>query len=72
MRVTCAPVRRCTWLAGAAALIAPAVLRAQPAQPSGREIVEKVESLLGANTMQGEFDMRIVTPRWERTLSLRI
>jgi outer membrane lipoprotein-sorting protein len=45
---------------------------AEVTAPGGREIVEKVESLLWANTMQGEFDMRIVTPRWERTLSLRI
>lgn len=46
--------------------------RAQSTAPAGREIVEKVESLLWARTMQGEFDMRIVTPRWERTLSLRV
>lgn len=66
------PVRRRAWLAGACALVALPLARAQSAQPAGREIVEKVESLLWANAMQGEFDMRIVTPRWERTLSLRI
>lgn len=51
------------WMSGASA---------QPLQPTGRELVEKIEALLWANTMQGKFDMRIVTPRWERTLSLRI
>jgi outer membrane lipoprotein-sorting protein len=58
-------------VAGSLALIG-ARVSAEAAAPGGREIVEKVESLLWANTMQGEFDMRIVTPRWERTLSLRI
>lgn len=72
MRVPQTPIRRRAWLAGACALLALPHARAQSAQPSGREIVERVESLLWANTMQGEFDMRIVTPRWERTLSLRI
>jgi outer membrane lipoprotein-sorting protein len=57
--------------AGGAALSAAANAQS-PSLPSGREIVEKVESLLWARTMQGEFDMRIVTPRWERTLSLRL
>lgn len=64
-------LRRRTFLAAAgSACIARAV--AQPVQPSGRDIVEKVEALLWANTMQGQFQMRIVTPRWERTLSLRV
>lgn len=64
------PARRGLLLAAGAFGVLRAV--AQPAQPSGREIVEKVESLLWANTMQGDFEMRIVTPRWERTLSLRV
>lgn len=38
----------------------------------GRAIIERVEALMWANTMQGEFEMRIVTLRWERTLQLRI
>jgi hypothetical protein len=62
--------RRLLAAGGLALLGAPAL--AQPAPPSGREIVEKMEALLWANTMQGELDMRIVTPRWERTLTLRI
>lgn len=31
-----------------------------------------MEALLWADTMRGEFEMRITTPRWERTLGLRI
>lgn len=64
-------IRRQVLLA-AAGVLAPAWGGAQPAPPGGREIVEKLEQLLWADTMQGEFDMRIVTPRWERTLSLRV
>ena len=43
-----------------------------PSNPSGREILQKMEALLWADTMRGEFEMRITTPRWERTLALRI
>jgi outer membrane lipoprotein-sorting protein len=63
------PLRRAALLGGVLVLAA-GTARAQ--QPGGREVVERVEQLLWANSMQGEFDMRIVTPRWERTLSLRI
>jgi outer membrane lipoprotein-sorting protein len=43
-----------------------------PAQElSGREILDRVEKLLWGKTMQGEFEMTIATPRWQRTLSLR-
>lgn len=65
-------VRRRSLLAAAGGLALFHAARGQSAPPSGREIVEKVESLLWADTMEGEFDMRIVTPRWERTLSLRV
>ena len=51
----------------AALLASPAVAQ----EPSGREIVESVENLLWSQTMQGEFEMTIATPRWTRTLSLR-
>jgi outer membrane lipoprotein-sorting protein len=40
-------------------------------EPSGREIIERVENLLWSKTMQGEFEMTIATPRWRRTLGLR-
>ena len=63
-------MRRRSLLTTGIALLAGTAF-AQPA-PGGREIVEKVETLLWARTMRGEFEMRIVTPRWERTLSLRV
>jgi len=44
---------------------------ARAEEPTGREIVDRVENLLWSNTMQGEFEMTITTPRWQRTLSLR-
>jgi outer membrane lipoprotein-sorting protein len=56
-----------------AALVASALaVPARAQQPSGRDIVERVERLLWASTMQGEFEMSVVTPRWSRTLSLRV
>ena len=63
------PARRRFLLATGTLAVLPALAQSAP---GGREIVEKVESLLWANTMQGEFEMRIVTPKWERTLSLRV
>lgn len=39
--------------------------------PSGRDIVERVESLLWGNTVQGDYEMTITTPRWQRMLTLR-
>jgi len=63
--------RRQLLAAGSLALLSK-VVGAQPDQPSGHDIVARVEALLWANTMQGDFDMRIVTPRWQRTLALRV
>ncbi len=54
------------WLAFA---LAAGPLAAAP--PEGREIVERVESLLWSRTLQGDFEMAIATPRWQRTLELR-
>lgn len=64
-------VQRRTVLALGALLLAP---QARPQAPAvtGREIVKAMEALVWADTMRGEFEMRITTPRWERTLSLRI
>lgn len=64
-------LQRRTVLALGALLLAPAT-RAQAPAAIGREIVKGMEALLWADTMRGEFEMRITTPRWERTLSLRI
>jgi outer membrane lipoprotein-sorting protein len=38
----------------------------------GREILDKVEKLLWGSTVQGEYEMTIATPRWQRTLGLRL
>jgi outer membrane lipoprotein-sorting protein len=49
------------------------VAAAAPAQePDGREILERVERLLWGSTVQGEYQMTIATPRWQRTLALRV
>jgi hypothetical protein len=46
-------------------------LPAAAQQPSAREILDRVETLLRGRTVQGEYEMTIVTPRWQRTLELR-
>ncbi|MDL1863261.1 outer membrane lipoprotein-sorting protein [Betaproteobacteria bacterium PRO7] len=61
-----------SWLAALAVAAWLMPLPASAQQPSGREIVERVERLLWASTMQGEMEMSVITPRWQRTLSLRV
>lgn len=39
---------------------------------TGGQILDRVERLLWGETLQGEFDMTIQTPRWQRTLVLRV
>jgi outer membrane lipoprotein-sorting protein len=49
------------------------VAAASPAQePGGREILDRVERLLWGSTVQGEYEMSITTPRWQRTLALQV
>lgn len=48
-----------------------AVPLAHAQEPSGRELVERVDTLLWGKTLRGEFEMTIATPRWQRTLALR-
>lgn len=58
----------------APALLVFAVLLAGPAaaqEPAARDILDRVESLLWGRTVQGEYEMTITTPRWQRTLALR-
>jgi outer membrane lipoprotein-sorting protein len=38
----------------------------------GREILDRVERLLWGTTVQGDYEMTISTPRWQRTLGLRV
>jgi len=42
------------------------------AEPSGSEIVDRVEKLLWGKTLQGEFEMQVKTKTWQRTLQLRV
>ncbi|MCB1749009.1 MAG: outer membrane lipoprotein-sorting protein [Gammaproteobacteria bacterium] len=41
-------------------------------EPDGRTIVEHSEALLWGRTLQGRYAMTITTPRWQRTLALRV
>ena len=58
------------FLAPIAPLSLLAAARTQGADARG--ILERVESLLWGRTVQGEYEMTITTPRWERTLGLRL
>ena len=62
-------LRLATITVSLAALAVPGV-RAQPSE--GREILDKVEKLLWGSTVQGEYEMTIATPRWQRTIGLRL
>jgi len=55
-----------------AILVSLAALPARAQEPDGREILDRVENLLWGKTLQGEFEMSITTPRWQRTLGLRV
>ncbi|ODV10052.1 MAG: outer membrane lipoprotein-sorting protein [Rubrivivax sp. SCN 70-15] len=55
-------------LAGAFLLPVPAWAE----EPSGRAIIERSEALLWGRTLQGRYEMTITTPRWQRTLGLRV
>ncbi|MHC6052197.1 outer membrane lipoprotein-sorting protein [Ralstonia solanacearum] len=44
---------------------------ARAEEPDGRTLVDRVDTLLWGKTLQGEFQMTITTPRWQRTLELR-
>ncbi len=60
-------------LVAAAVLLASAPrLGLAQAAGEGREILDKVEKLLWGNTVQGDYEMTITTPRWQRTLRLKV
>ncbi len=40
--------------------------------PTGSEVVARVEQLLWGRTAQGQYEMTITTPHWQRTLKLRM
>ena len=65
--------RRTCLQAVAVAVMAPACAGAARAQVSeGREILDRVEKLLWGTTVQGDYEMTITTPRWQRTLGLKL
>lgn len=51
-------------------MLLPWVVRAQAVD--AREVLDRVERLLWGRTVQGEYEMTIATPRWQRTLGLRV
>ncbi|RTL46325.1 MAG: outer membrane lipoprotein-sorting protein [Burkholderiales bacterium] len=65
--------RRALLRQGAAAVavvLCPASARAQVSE--GREILDRVEKLLWGSTVRGDYEMTITTPRWQRTLGLKV
>ena len=62
--------RRSLVVAGALIALVPRMALAQSGE--GREILDKVEKLLWGNTVQGDYEMTITTPRWQRTLGLKV
>jgi outer membrane lipoprotein-sorting protein len=48
----------------------PVTVRAQ--ERDGRAILDGVEKLLWGTTVRGEYEMTITTPRWQRTLGLKV
>lgn len=53
-------------------LLASSAGRSNAQIPDGREILDRVEKLLWGRTVQGDYEMTISTPRWQRTLGLRV
>lgn len=60
------------WLAALSVMAWCLAPSAGAQDPSGRDIIDRVENLLWGTTLQGEYEMSITTPRWQRTLGLRV
>ena len=65
------------WLAACLAGLvgvgmAPAQGRAESITSEGRDILDRVEKLLWGTTVQGDYEMTVTTPRWQRTLTLKV
>jgi outer membrane lipoprotein-sorting protein len=59
----------------ALAALGPLVTAGSPARAAdseGRDILDRVEKLLWGTTLQGDYEMTITTPRWQRTLGLKV
>ncbi|KVT55533.1 outer membrane lipoprotein-sorting protein [Burkholderia ubonensis] len=69
MRRAQVPMLFCMLIVAGIAAQSPGTASAD--EPDGRALVERVDTLLWGKSLQGEFDMTITTPRWQRTLSLR-
>lgn len=67
-RRTCRVLLRVA-IAAVTSAVAPTLLAQEP---SGRDIIERVERLLWGRTVQARYEMTITTPRWQRTLALRV
>jgi outer membrane lipoprotein-sorting protein len=65
-------MRFSTCLAALSAVVWCLAPSANAQELSGRDIIDRVENLLWGKTMQGEFEMSIATPRWQRTLGMRV
>lgn len=66
---------RCVWrsVLFASLIVSQFTSTLAPAQGlSGREILDHVEKLLWGKTMQGSIEMSVITPRWQRTLQLKV
>ncbi len=59
------------WLVTLALLLAQMAPAVYAQEPSARDLVDRIDTLLWGKTLQGEFEMTIATPRWQRTLTLR-
>src|SRR5512143_3653399 len=61
--------RRSTrWCAVFLVLACAVAPQARAQELTAREIVDRVENLLWGKTVDGEYEMTITTPRWQRTL----
>ena len=56
----------------AAAALSGSAWPAAAQSSEGRELLDKVEKLLWGSTVQGDYEMTIATPRWQRTLGLKL
>ena len=67
-------LRSSRYLVRAAAVVCLALSPLLPhaEEPSGREILDRVERLLWGTTLQGDYEMTITPPRWQRSLGLRV
>ena len=67
------PMRFSSWVVVSVSVMAWCLAPSANTQdPSGRDVIDRVENLLWGKTMQGEFEMSVTTPRWQRMLGLRI